>query len=701
MSKNELQLFLHPICINMKLKIQIILLLIFFLINASGISQELKQAPLNPDYIKFIEEYSSADTDPGSLMAAPSPYKVNFKEYFKQKKITGTDLYPIAYDMRTAGPGGTSLLTSVKHQLSCGACWAFATCSSIESSWKIMGLGDNDLSENNMKNCHGFEYGPCAWGHHFMSTAYLLRGSGPIAEYDDPYDPVNYACVEGLIPEAYIPTARYLPEDHDVFKETIMTEGAVYNTFRSESSGYQWINGNYTYCYQGPASTTHAIAIVGWNDTLSTACGQGAWLCKNQYGTSFGDNGFFYISYQDTLVLKYNAIWSEREDYDPEMKIYQYDTIGGWPFLGYSNPVIYGLIKYVAVGDQFVSRIGTYTVSFGSYLSAEIYSDFDGFNLTNLLATIPEQYCDNPGFWQLNLPESIRINNGKEFYIKVKYYSPGELYPLAVEGAEDDYSNPHIETGKCWTSPDGNIWDPAGIGTGSLFDLCIKTYAYNVTKLNVKVILEGPFNGGYMNTDINGVLPFTQPYNTSPWNYAGTENVVAISNANIVDWVLVELRETAGSASMAVDSTIIAQQAAFLLNDGTVVGLDGFSKLVFDVHVRDNLYIVIHHRNHLSVLSASSLTVNGSIYQYDFSDASAKAFNSGHKHLGGSVYGMIGGDGIANGTIDMEDKSTLWKLQAGEGGYKEGDYNLDKQVANPDKNKIWKPNLNSNTQVPE
>jgi len=682
--------------------INYILVLFIFLIDGSFVySQELIKAPLNPDYVKFKEEYLSEETDPEFLKAAPSPYKLNFSEYSNLKESFLKDFYPIVYDMRTAGPGGTSLLTSVKHQLTCGACWAFATCSSVESTWKILGLGDNDLSENNMKNCHGFEYDPCNWGHHFMSTAYLIRGSGPITETDDPYDPLNHICAEDVTPDAYIPVSRYLPEDHDAFKDVIMNDGAVYNTYRSESGGYQWINGNYTYCYQGSESTSHAIAIVGWNDTLTTACGQGAWLCKNQYGTSFGDNGFFYISYQDTLVLRYNAVWPEREDYDPELKIYQYDTIGGWPFLGYSWPIVYGLIRFTADDDQFITRIGTYTVSFGSYLSAEIYSDFDGTNLTNLLTAIPEQYCDYPGFWQLNLPENLRINSGDDFYVKVRYYSPGEDFPLAVEGADPGYSDPSFETGKCWTSPDESFWDPAGIGTPNEFDLCIKTYAYDVTKLNVKVMLEGPFNGSDMNTELNAVLPLTQPFNISPWNYTGSESVASIPNANIVDWVIVELRESEGLASTAVDSTIIATQAAFLLNDGSIVGLDGISNLVFNVHIRNNLYIVIHHRNHLSVMSAISLTKIGNIYDYDFSNALPKAYNVGHKHLGNGVYGMIGGDGLANGNVNQDDKANVWELQAGEQGYKEGDFNLNRQVANPDKNEIWKPNLNSSSQVPQ
>lgn len=684
----------------MRFKSYLIPFIFLTFLSVLGFSQELKKAPLNPDYIKFMEEYNLGNIDSERKEVAPAPYQLNYSKYFEQKGLLLTKDFPIAYDMRNAGPGGTSLLTPVKHQLSCGACWAFATFGAIESNWKIKGLGENDLSENNIKNCHGFEWGPCSIGHHFMSTAYLIRGSGPIAEADDPYDPNNFSCTNGLIPEAYIPTARYLPEDHDAFKETIINDGAVYNSYGSVSEDYQWINGNYTYCYQGTGTTSHAIAIVGWNDTLTTACGQGAWLCKNQYGTSFGDNGYFYISYQDTLVLKYNAVWPEREVYDPGLKIHQYDTIGGWPFLGYESPLIYGLTKYIAEGDQFITRIGTYTVSYGSYLSVEIYDDFDGTILSNLMATIPQQYCDYPGFWQLNLTENLRIDDNDDFYVKVRYISPGEDFPLAVEGAAGDYSDPALETGKCWTSIDGSLWDPAGEGTTSLFDLCIKAYAYDVTKVDIKVVLEGPFNGVDMSTDINDVLPLSQPYNTNPWNHVGSGSVTAIPNEDIVDWILVELRETEHQAVTAVDSTIIATQAGFLLKDGSIVGLDGFSHFVFDVHVRNNLFVVIHHRNHLSVMSSVPSIKTAGIYNYDFSNALSKAYGDGHKHLGDGIYGMRGGDGFPNGIITSYDKTDVWKKQAGEEGYKEGDFNMNKQVANPDKNQIWKPNQNSSTQVP-
>ena len=100
-------------------------------------------------------------------------------------------------------------------------------------------------------------------------------------------------------------------------------------------------------------------------------------------------------------------------------------------------------------------------------------------------------------------------------------------------------------------------------------------------------------------------------------------------------------------------------------------------------------------------MSAIPLTEIGNIYHYDFSNALPKAYNAGHNHVGNGVYGMIGGDGLANGNVNQDDKTNVWELQAGEQGYKEGDFNLNRQVANPDKNEIWKPNNGSQSQIPQ
>lgn len=222
-------------------------------------------------------------------------------------------------------------------------------------------------------------------------------------------------------------------------------------------------------------------------------------------------------------------------------------------------------------------------------------------------------------------------------------------------------------------------------------------------ELDVLVYLEGPFDTDQMTTDLNeeAVIPLTQPYNVPPWNYPGTESVGAIPNPDVVDWVLIELRDATDAAS-ATGATRIAQQAGFLMYDGTVVGTDGASNLQFSTSFSDGLYVVVWHRNHLGVLSATSLTQSAGVYSYDFSTSLSQAHGggAGYKLVGTSVYGMPGGDVDGDGDVDAADKAA-WTAIAGTHGYLSADFNMDNQVDNPDKNDTWVENTSLTDQVPD
>ena len=221
-------------------------------------------------------------------------------------------------------------------------------------------------------------------------------------------------------------------------------------------------------------------------------------------------------------------------------------------------------------------------------------------------------------------------------------------------------------------------------------------------ELNLNVLLEGPFNDNNMNTNLNtkALIPFDQPFNVAPWNYPGTESVAPIPNADVVDWVLVELHDTTDAALVSAE-TMIGRQAAFLLNDGSVVGLDGDSTkalLVSAPSISNNLFVALYHRNHISVLSANAITKTDGVYVYDFTLSIDQAYGSNQKDIGG-VAVMIGGDANADGIVDSSDKS-IWAVQSGTSGYKPGDFNLDGEVNNQDKNEVWTNLSGSGVQLP-
>jgi hypothetical protein len=88
----------------------------------------------------------------------------------------------------------------------------------------------------------------------------------------------------------------------------------------------------------------------------------------------------------------------------------------------------------------------------------------------------------------------------------------------------------------------------------------------------------------------------------SYWSYNGAESVTSIPNNDIVDWVLVSLRNEIEKSST------VERRAAFLINDGTIVDIDGTSALSFPV-APGNYYIVLEHRNHLSIMSSEKVNL--------------------------------------------------------------------------------------------
>ncbi len=227
-------------------------------------------------------------------------------------------------------------------------------------------------------------------------------------------------------------------------------------------------------------------------------------------------------------------------------------------------------------------------------------------------------------------------------------------------------------------------------------DITVRIY------IDLDAFLEGPFNGSDMDVTLNyeGLLPLSQPFNTPPWNYMGTESVSAIPNPEIVDWLLVELRDAVDPPS-ATPTTKIAQQAAFIRSDGKVVGIDGFSNLEFNKTISNQLFVVLWHRNHLGMMSAFALTEAGGVYDYNFITAMGMAYLNGQKSLNGSAYGMYSGDADSDGEVEFKDLESYWRVQAGELGYFAGDFDMNTQVNNMDKNDYWHPNKTTLSQVPQ
>lgn len=222
--------------------------------------------------------------------------------------------------------------------------------------------------------------------------------------------------------------------------------------------------------------------------------------------------------------------------------------------------------------------------------------------------------------------------------------------------------------------------------------------------VDLKAFLEGPFSGSGMLSYLNffGYIPLSQPYSQPPWNYTGTESVAAMPNNDVVDWVLIEVRD-ALDAQSATGTTIAGMQAGFILEDGSIVTTDGTAPLQFGIEVNQNLFAVVWHRNHLGIMSAYPLNAAGNLYSYDFTDGQDKAFGNalGHKEIASGIWGLVGGDGNADGQVNNTDKNDEWVPQSGSSGYKTGDFDMNGDVNNQDKLDMWVPNTGRSSQVVE
>ncbi|MEZ5084657.1 MAG: SGNH/GDSL hydrolase family protein [Bacteroidales bacterium] len=220
-------------------------------------------------------------------------------------------------------------------------------------------------------------------------------------------------------------------------------------------------------------------------------------------------------------------------------------------------------------------------------------------------------------------------------------------------------------------------------------------------RVNLEVFLEGPFNGVDMNTNLQSEMPLMQPFNTAPWNYPGTESVSEIP-ANIVDWVLVEIRDTT-DVDFADPSTRIDRKACLLTNTGQIVDINGNMELEFNSIIKNGIFAVIFHRNHLGIISANQLSETSGVYFYNFAGGSTSARGGllAQTDLGGGIFGMISGDYNADGEVNIDDIDNIWKENAGKSAYNNADGNHNMNIDNTDKNERWFVNGGKSTFIPE
>jgi len=100
-------------------------------------------------------------------------------------------------------------------------------------------------------------------------------------------------------------------------------------------------------------------------------------------------------------------------------------------------------------------------------------------------------------------------------------------------------------------------------------------------------------------------------------------------------------------------------------------------------------------------MSAEPVALSSNSTLYDFTTAMNKAYGQEPMiELVAGKFGLIGGDGNADGVVNIDDRDSVWLVQNGNLGYLEGDFNMNSGVTVHDVNQLWNFNIGAITQVP-
>ena len=365
-----------------------------------------------------------------SAVAQPDASETSAGQLIETKEYPGMDEYavsPVEDGLMTADRADSTIpsqytshnVTSVKNQNPYGTCWAHAFIGASESSLISAGLAENtiDLSERQLIYfCGGkqvtdplkltagdsFTSGTSSenylmiGGNQQLATRKVASWTGLAPEEDAKYSEIDETNKDATLDDAlafdhdvyHLQNAYWISmQDRNIVKQMIMEYGAAAASYCSNSNYY---NSQYSnrwslasgkvlaaYCPSN-VGTNHAITIVGWDDTFSRdhfdgkykPDGDGAWLCKNSYSTRWGNDGYFWLSYEDVPSSGGNAYFYVYDTADHYDYNYQYD--GGVTGSFYST-AYYSANVYSAVGDQMLDAVGFYTADSGYKCQIKVY----------------------------------------------------------------------------------------------------------------------------------------------------------------------------------------------------------------------------------------------------------------------------------------------------------------------------------------
>ena len=517
---------------------------------ANGVGEAIL-APENPDFVDYLQRtaiYGTASFENGFEPGlVPEPIDLPQLNGISLLETGITAIPPAFFDLRTQ-----SKLTPIRDQGSCGSCWAFASMGSLESS--LMPTESFDSSENNLKNLAGFDLSCCSGGNRTMSTAYLTRWAGAIAESEDPYKAGSCVSPSGLISKQHVQEVIYLPTrssplDNDAIKQAVMTYGAVYTTYYHSNSYYN--SSTRGYYYSGSGSANHAVCVVGWDDNFSRSNfltpppGDGAFIIRNSWGTYWGQSGYFYMSYYDGIMGKTENAVFRAEPASNYNTIYQYDTLGWVGSTGYGNTSAWFANVFTATSNSPIAAASWYAASPNSTYTIYIYTNPTSGPISSAgpVATSTGT-LETAGYHTVRLASPVSVTAGQKFSVVVKVTTPGYNYPIPLERPYSGYASAaKANSGESYMSSTGTSWtDVASYYANT--NVCLKAFASGFSVPTPGILSVSPTNNYNCSGTVGGPFtPGSQTYTLT--NSGGTS----------IDW---EANETQTWLSLSPTSGTLA-----------------------------------------------------------------------------------------------------------------------------------------------
>ena len=385
---------------------------------------------------------------------------------------------PYRYDLRERGRA-----PKVRDQGPYGTCWAFASLTALESA--LLPEDQAQFSVDHMNQNNSFTSPSKDGGQYTMAMAYLAAWQGPVYEADDPYgDGVSDAGLEAVrhVQDMQIIDAK----DLDGIKKAVFqyggVESCIYTTMQSGGGESSYYNSDqYAYCYIGEEKPNHDVVIIGWDDHFpgeafqSEVAGDGAFICQNSWGTDFGEEGVFYVSYYDTNIGMHNLVFTgieERTNYD---SIYQSDLCGWVGQLGYNKESMYGANVFTARSEEDLAAAGFYTTGKDTDYEVFVVPEFTDTQSLDQRMSVASGRFANAGYHTVHFPQAIRIASGQKFAVVIWLSTPNAVRPMAIEYAADALTQEaDLSDGEGYISVQGRKW--ADAEETSKCNLCIKAY---------------------------------------------------------------------------------------------------------------------------------------------------------------------------------------------------------------------------------